>query len=136
MRASTRQLSGALTHACVLFLLVALLLLPSLARAQCPQPSQGVTPLEEETLAVTSTAVGLTPAKYQPAGSTASMAMIQVKTASITYRLKGTPVPGDGTDVSAGASFAICGIDSIRAIRLISSGTASLFVTYYKGRSP
>lgn len=107
----------------------------ALVQAQCPQPSSGMTPLEEETLAVALNPVGLTPAKYQPPGSTASMAVIQVKAANITYRLKGTPAPGDGADVSAGSSFPICGIDSIRAIRLISSGSASLFVTYYKGKN-
>lgn len=113
------------------------LLLAAPVCADCPQPSSGVTPLEEETLTVTTTPIGLTPAKYQPAGATASMAVVQVKVAPITYRLKGNPsAPGDGADVGVGGSFPICGIDSIRAIRLLSGGSATLFITYYKGKSP
>jgi hypothetical protein len=110
------------------------LALVSVALADCPQPSAGVTPLEEETLVVGTTALGLTPAKYKPSGAVASIAVIQVQTTGITYRLRGTPTVGGGAVVDAGSSFHVCGIDSITAFRAISSGSATLFITYYKGK--
>lgn len=114
------------------------LLFPYHVFAQCPGQAVAMQPFDEEKLIIGATAAGLTPAKYQPTGSTATMAFVQVQDAPIAYRLTGTPTPTMAAFVTAFASFPICGIDSIKAFRAIRLSTtdAALFVTYYKSRQP
>jgi hypothetical protein len=124
---------------CLALLLLGVLLLARAAPAQtCPGMTVQATPLDEEPLTVSATAVGLTETKYKQASGVATMATVQVQNAPIVVRVVGVPTTSAGRFVPSGGTFTICGIDSITAFRAIrlSSTNATLWVSYYKSRAP
>lgn len=117
-----------------IFLLVSFWM-SGLSAAQCPGVTTQQTPFAREKLTISDTSVPLTASVYKPAGITPSMAMITIEGGGIRYDVISTPTATDGTPIVAGASFPICGIDSIAAFKAIRVTTdAVLWVTYYKLR--
>jgi hypothetical protein len=124
---------------CLGLLLLGGLFLATVSYAQtCPGMTVQSTPLDEEPVTVSTTAVGLTENKYKQASGVAAMATVQVQYAPIVVRVVGAPNTSDGRFVATWGSFAICGIDSIAAFRAVrlSSTNARLWVSYYKSRAP
>ena len=118
-----------------LSLLLCCLLMPLLAQAQCPGVTTQLTPFATEKLTVSTTAKGLTASVYQPPGTTPALAQLSVGGGDICFSVVGTPTLTDCHPVasSGGTSFPICGVDSIKAFKMITLNTdANLFVTYYK----
>ena len=110
--------------------------LPVLSHADCGLTA-GLEPLDEESLTISGTASGLTPAKYQQAAGVAVMAVIQVQSAPIMYRTSGIPTTTSGTYLLTGQSFPICGIAYIKAVKFISLAPPTmLWVSYYKAHQP
>lgn len=120
-------------------LLLLLLVLPVLAHAQCPGVTAQLTPFATENLVIDGSVKGLTASVYKPSGITPSMATVSVEGGSIRYSVVGAPTSTSGHQVggSPAQTLTICGVDSIaafRATRIVSDAT--LFVTYYKPKSP
>ena len=116
------------------FLLVFLLLVvPLAAAAQCSGVTTILVPFATEQVTVTTVATSLTQAIYKPSGVTPILAIVSTQGGTIQYLEVGTPTPTYGHPITAPATFAICGIDSIagfKAIRLDADTT--LTVTYYR----
>jgi hypothetical protein len=119
-----------------LLLLLVVLWLPLLAQAQCPGLSAVLEPLDEEILPVDGSILALTTGVYQQESGTAVFALVQVRTAAIVYRHVGTPAPDTGVIVGRDGVLAICGLPSIRTIRLTrqTATTAMIHVIYYRAK--
>lgn len=120
-------------------ILLSYVLCPSLVSAQCSGITTPPVPFNWEVLTIGTTATALTAAKYQPAGSAANMAQLTVESGDIRYLVTGNPTATDGHYVGSfpPQTFTICGLDSIKAFRVIRvSSDAKLTVTYYKTKSP
>jgi hypothetical protein len=116
-------------------LLCCLVCVPLLASAQCPGVTTPLVPFATESLTVGATATALTNSIYKPSGVTPTLATLSVEDGAIRYMVVGSPTATDGHPVTAGATFTICGIDSITAFKAIRVGTdAHVRVTYYKPR--
>jgi len=126
-----------LTLGVCLSLLCLWLLMPASSHAQCSGITVVLQPLDEETVEVSSTAVALTPSKYQQSKGTAAFASIQIQGGAILYRLAGTPTTTEGATATAGQTLTVCGLPSLQALRFLRQQTdATLFVTYYRTKSP
>jgi hypothetical protein len=116
-----------------LLLLGLALLLPGLVSAQCPGITTQLTAFATEQLTVGGSAISLTASIYKPPGVTPAMAVVSVQGGTINYLEVGTPSATAGHPVPGGATFPICGFDSIAAFKAIRVGAdAQLRATYYK----
>jgi hypothetical protein len=122
------------------YLLVVVLVWGSLltgVAAQCPGQNTPLVPLADEQLTVSTNVVALTPSIYQQPSGVAALAVVQPTGQPITYRMSGVPTMTLGHIVQAGQIFPVCGIDSIRAFRVIAGASpATLTVFYYRPKSP
>jgi hypothetical protein len=105
--------------------------------AQCPGQNTPLVPLADEQLTVSTIPLALTTAIYQQSSGVAALAIVQPTGQPVTYRMSGVPTLTLGHIVQAGQTFPICGIDSIRAFRVIAGASpATLTVFYYRPKSP
>jgi hypothetical protein len=105
--------------------------------AQCPGQNTPLVPLADEQLTISTNVVALTTAIYQQSSGVAALAIVQPTVQPVTYRMSGVPTLTLGHIVQAGQTFPICGIDSIRAFRVIAGASpATLTVFYYRPKSP
>jgi len=119
--------------------LAMLLLAPVALRAQCSGISSPPMPFAWEALTIGAVPQALTPAKYQPVGTAANMAMVSIEGGDIRYLVVGTPTASDGHPVGSSPpqTFFICGLDSIKAFKAIRVTTdAKATISYYKPKSP
>jgi len=110
-----------------------------ISQAQCPGVTTQLQPFATEVLTVSTTALGLTPAVYQPVGTVPSMAMMTVEGGDLRYEVIGTPTADLGHPVlgQTPQTFPICGSASIQSWRGIRMTTdAKVTVTYYKPKTP
>lgn len=104
-----------------------------IAHATCAVPNSGAFAFEQ--LTISTTAVSLTSATYDPATGTAQSALVTVDTNPLRFRADGTnPTAAIGHNVTAGNSIEVCGISNIRNFRAIRSGAADavINVSYYR----
>ena len=107
--------------------------LPWLGFAQCPGMTTQQTSFATEQLTVSNAETSLTSAVYKPSGITPSMATVSVEGGGIRYQVVATAPATTGQPVSGGATFTVCGFDSIAAFKAIRLGTdALLTIIYYK----
>jgi hypothetical protein len=126
-------------HAVAWVVLAVLLLAPLALRAQCSGISAPPMPFAWEVLTIGAVPQALTPAKYQPVGSAANMAMVSIEGGDIRYLVVGIPTSTDGHPVGSSPpqTFFICGLDSIKAFKAIRVTTdAKATISYYKPKSP
>lgn len=112
------------------------LILGLVARLQaqpCPGKETSYSPLDNDTVTVSSTPVGLTLAKVQQSAGNAAYALVSVETAPIAVVFVGTPSTSVGNQFIAGSSFYVCGLANIKAFRAIRvSSDATLKVALFK----
>lgn len=105
------------------------------------EASRALVAFDYETITVSSSVVGLTASKIQPAGGRAALgAAITVEGATIRYRLDGgNPVVGSAghlgydTSVAPAQVIWVYGTENLRRFRAVREGAsdATLRVTYY-----
>jgi hypothetical protein len=123
----------------LLFVLLAALMLPSILHAQgCFTGSvRGIEPLANESITVSTVAIGFTSGTIQQAAGNAHIASVTVETDSIRFWVDGTnPTSSVGHEIAADAGFLVCGLNSIINFRAIRSGAgdATLRVSYFRTR--
>lgn len=102
--------------------------------------NQGVlTPFADETLTISSTAIGLTAATFNPSGGfPAALAVCTLETDSVRFRVNGlNPTAAVGQIITASASapsqLTVCGFQSLANVRFIRVTTdATLTCSYYR----
>lgn len=101
----------------------------------CMDPFPYLIPAGFETITVSNASIGFTSTLAYPTGGiNADMAVVDVATDAIRYRADGTaPTATVGNPVAASATFTVCGIPAIKAVRFIrQTSDATLSVSYYR----
>lgn len=126
--------------ATTLMVVLALMLPPivPVAHAQaCVGLSTQLTPMDFETITVSTVAIGFTASKISTATAKASYAFFTLETADIRYRVDGVdPTAAVGhAATSTVPGYFVCGITAVSQFRAIRSGgsDSTMRVTYFKG---
>lgn len=124
--------------ACLVMSLV-IIPVPEVQAQSCTGWSNQLTPMDFETITVSTAAIGFTSAKIvnTTTGLTADYAFFTLATADIRYRVDGVdPTSGVGHAAASGSANYVCGRAAVKAFRAIRSGgsDSTLSVTYFRAQ--